>query len=158
MATLEDLENAGALRRYIADLETWELPSRCISCAPSFDVWYANELKAAAKVRGRNLSPFDQVEQFFYDFIIGAPLVYSVDDRKLEPLGLHIWELKPLDVRIFGWVARKGHFIAVAGELKAKLVPSGLYKPFIEGVVNYRNSLPLDEPKSITGLQYSDVF
>ena len=115
MATLEQLESAGQLIRHDAQLEDWELPSRMVTLAPTFEIWLA-ALRGAPFRRGRNLSPFEQVNQIFYDFVMGRPMAFGVDYRKLDPLGNHVWEFKTADMRIFGWFARRAHFIAACGE------------------------------------------
>jgi hypothetical protein len=158
MATLEQLEAGGQLCRYVADLEHWEMPNRCITHAPDFGVWFATALKTEATKRGRNTSPYEQVEQLFYEFIVGQPMAYSVNYRKLEPISRNVWELKTVDVRVFGWLTRKCHFLAVCGEFKDNLKAAKLYKPYIDAVCVFRDRLDLDEPKSICGVTANDVL
>jgi hypothetical protein len=110
------------------------------------------ELEAAPKRRARNLSPFEQVGQIFYDFARGRPMAYTVDYKKLEPHVDHVWEFKTPDMRIFGWFARKGHFIASCGGFKENLTSRKFYLPYIEATLNFCNSLDLNEPKKITGV------
>lgn len=165
MATLEQLEIAGVLIRHHPSLERWEMPERCMRYSIDFGNWSDGILKPAVRVRGRNLSPYEQVEQIFHDFVIGRPMTYGVHHRKLEPLGQHIWELKTPDVRVFGWFARRGHFVAMDGEFKDNLSSSKqkkstaqLYNPHIQRVLDFRNALALDEPKLITGLNHNDIL
>lgn len=154
----------GLLREHFPDLERWEMPERHMYCTPEFDNCIS-AIAPAPRVRGRNLTPHDQVEQLIYEYIVGLPMAYGVGYRKLEPLGQHIFEFRPLDVRIFGWFAEKRHFIATAAELKDKLdskkqkkSTNALYKPFVDGAVSVRNALPLDAPKCITGIRYADIL
>jgi hypothetical protein len=158
MATLEQLEIGGQLHRYDAELEQWEMPERCITHTPDFGLWLENALKPVPCKRGRNLSPYEQVEQVFYDFIVGRPMAYSVNYRKLEPHYQHIWELKTLDVRIFGWLPRNRHFLAVCGDLKDNLTSGKLYKPHVKTVSDFRSSLDLNDPKSVHGVVANDVL
>lgn len=158
MATLEQLETGGHLHRYDADLETWEMPERHMFHAPDFGLWFENVLKPAPCKRGRNVSPYEQVEQIFYDFVVGHPMAYSVDYRKLDPITQHIWEFKTQDVRVFGWLCRRRHFVAVCGDFKDNLVRAKQYKPYIEQVSAFRQALDLDEPKAIHGVKYHDIF
>jgi hypothetical protein len=151
MATLEHLESLGLVVRHQPDLESWEMPNRMISLAPACVTWL-DGLRAWQAKRGRNLTPFDQVEQIFYDFILGRPMAYSVNYRKLDPLANHVWELKTIDVRIFGWFARRAHFIAVCGDFKDNLPSAKFYKPRIESALAFRDSLDLDAPKQIEGV------
>ena len=158
MATLENLEKSGVLARHSPDLEYWEMPERFITYTKDFGIWLEKTLRQADTKRGRNLSPYEQVEQIFYDFVIGNPMAYSVDYRKLDPLGQHIWELKTEDMRVFGWFVRKRHFLVVCGEFKDKIPRAKFYKPYIQRVCDFRAALPLDEPKVNTGVSYNDVL
>ena len=150
MATLEQLAAGGQLIRHEPDFEQWEMPSRFILYPPEFPGWYEGDFKNAPRVRGRNLSPYEQAEQILYEFMLGRPMAYDVDYKKLGPLGQHVWELKTPDVRIFGWFARRRYFVAVRGELKDKIPNAKLYGPYIESVVNFRTALDLDLPKAVT--------
>lgn len=158
MATLEQLELGGQLHRYDAVLEHWEMPDRCVTHTSDFWQWFETVLKQVPCKRGRNVSPYEQVEQIFFDFIIGRPMAYSVNYRRLEPLHQNVWELKTVDVRIFGWLTRKRHFLAVCGDLKDNLTSGKLYKPHIKNVFDFREGLNLDEPKAIPGVVANDVL
>ena len=164
MATLEQLVEQGVLRKHEADLEAWEMPERHLYLSDAFRL-AASFLYIAPKKRGRNVSPGDQVEQLFYDYVVGNPMTYSVHFRKLEPLTQHLWEFKTQDVRVFGWFARQRHFVATFGELKdnlsrekQKVSTNVLYKPYIDHAKLTRDNLQLDAPKMITGLSYADVL
>jgi hypothetical protein len=158
MATLEHLCAAGKLRRHVPDLEDLELPERVMYFAPEFEAWASSTLKAALRDRGRDLTPYEQAELICYEFIIGRPMAYSVDYRKLDPHGAQVWELKTEDVRIFGWFARKAHFVAVGGALKKDLRKAKDYTPHIQKVAKFRNILDLNEPKAITGVTRDAVL
>jgi hypothetical protein len=99
-----------------------------------------------------------QAEQICYDYVLGRPLAYSVDYRKLDPLTSHVWELKTPDVRIFGWFSLKRNFVAVCGSLKKGVPKYKKYEPFIRAVTDFRAALDLDEPKAITGVNHNDVI
>ena len=151
MATLAQLVGIGALEPHEPDLEHDEQPVRFIYLAPSFEAAIVARIAGQPKVRGRNLRPIEQVEMVFYEFVVGRPMSYGVNIKKLEPVGHHVWEMKTEDTRIFGWIARKGCFVAVDVEMKSNLTTNALYTPFIESVVAFRTQLNLDPPKSLTG-------
>jgi hypothetical protein len=151
MATLEQLESGGQISRHDAELETWELSKRMISFTSNFGKWLS-QLKSAPKKRGRTLTPFEEINQSFFAFVMGKPMAFGVDYRKLEPHGNHVWEFKTLEMRVFGWFPRKAHFLAVCGEFKDNLPNNKAYKPFIEQVIKFREALALDEPKAILGV------
>ena len=84
-------------------------------------------------------------------------MIYARDRRLLDPVGFHTWELRTPDVRVFGWLPARRHFIAVSGEMKRRLKPSSKYTPFIQGVVAFRDALDLDAPKALTGVATHDI-
>ena len=158
MATLEQLEAGGHLHRYDAALESWEMPDRYVTHTTDWDTWFEQQLKQVAAKRGRNLSPYEQVEQILYDFVTGRPMAYGVDYKKLEPIGQNVWELKTPDVRVFGWLVRKRHFVAVCGDLKDNLTTMKAYRPHVKTVFEFRNTLDLDPPKAVLGVVANDVL
>ena len=87
MATLATLAAIGTLIRHEPDLEPGEQPSRFTYFAPAAYAWCLSDLPGMARDRGRNETPYEQVEQLLYDVAIGRPMAYSLDYRKLEPLG-----------------------------------------------------------------------
>lgn len=92
------------------------------------------------------------------EFAIGRPMAYSIDYRKLNPLGHHIWELKSVDVRLIGWFVRRATFVTVCGRLKREIKQAKCYTPCILNTAWFRGNLDLDEPKAITGVSHSDVL
>ena len=104
------------------------------------------------------MTPHEQVEQIFFDFVIGRPLAYGVHYRKLDPLAAHTWELKTEDMRLFGWFAHKAHFVAVCGAPKKAIRKFKDYAPFIRCVVQFRTTLDLDEPKAVTGVNHDAIL
>jgi hypothetical protein len=160
MATLEHLSSAsvGALEKEGADLDVDELPLRLVCYAPGARAHIVGKLLSLPRVPGRNTTPLEQFEQIIYEFVVGKPLAYSVDRRKLEPLAQNVWELKTADVRIFGWVPRKACFIVVDGEPKGKVSRFRFYAPYVQAVVAFRDQLDLDHPKAIGGMDYNALF
>ncbi|HZL59844.1 MAG TPA: hypothetical protein VFC38_09090 [Stellaceae bacterium] len=158
MATLEHLVASGKLRKHEPELDDGEMPEGIICLSPECDAWLSNHLIGTPRFSGRKLTAYDQVDQILYDFVIGRPMAYSVHYRKLEPVGSHVWELKTVDVRLFGWFCKKGHFVVVCGSLKNKLRKNKNYAPFIAKVIAFRKALDLDEPKAITGTNHNDIF
>jgi hypothetical protein len=158
MATLDHLVADGKLKKFDPDLEHDEFPERHVYMAPEADTWVDGTLRLAPHGRSLRLSPYGQVEQLLFDFVIGRPLVYDAQRKKLNPVGLHVWELKTLDVRLIGWFPRKRHFIVVCGRLKTELLKASLYAPCINLVTLFRNTLDLDPPKTITGVRHDDVL
>jgi len=157
MATIAILEKTGDLLPYEPDFEANEFPTRWIHQAPSFATWLEITLRAERADAERNLSPYEQVEQLLYSYALGRTMIYARDRRLLTPVGLHVWELKMPDVRLFGWLPQRRHFIAVCGEMKRRLRDNASYRPFLDQVVAFRTALNLDPPKFLTGVQANDI-
>lgn len=157
MATLEGLAGKGELIEYDADMEPGEFPMRRVYVTTSFCHWMEKVLPSETVSSQSPLSPFEQIEQRLYDFCLGRPLFYDRDRKVLTPSGHHVWEIKTPDVRLFGWVPARRRFVVVAGAMKRDLIPNSKYKPYVDGVVAFRNALDLDTPKFLTGVLPSDI-
>ncbi len=158
MATLDELELQGALIRHEADLGPRELPERQIYFAPEFYNSGLDQIEGWPRVRGRNVTPYEQVEQVLYEFVVGEKMVLNQHHKLLNPLKQYVWELRPIDVRVFGWFARRANFIVVAAELKSKLKTIAAYKPFIDQTIQFRDGLDLDAPKLVTGIKANEIL
>ena len=158
MATLEDICKGGALIRHHPELETTELEKRVLCFSTAFKTWLATDLAPVPCFSGRRLTPYEQTEQILYDYVIGRPMAYSIEIRKLEPLSQHVWELKTPDVKLFGWVPQKAHFIVTNGTLKKNVQRFKDYDPHIQVAASFRAALNLDEPKSVTGVLANDIL
>src|ERR1700690_2334695 len=102
MATLEHLVAVGKLEKHEPTLERGDFPDRHVYFAPVAAVWMTATLWHAARDRSRNLSPFEQVDQLLYDFVVGRPLVYDSQRKKLDPYTQHVWEFKTHEVGLIG--------------------------------------------------------
>lgn len=158
MATLDHLVAAGSLVRHDADLEWPDQPKRFVYFAPKALAWIQATLRVMKKDRGRDLEPYEQVEQALYEFVSGLPLAYGQDCRKLDPMVAAVWELKTEDVRLIGWAPRKSTFLVVCGCMKKHLTKFKDYAPLISETQTFRDALDLDEPKAITGVTLNAVF
>ncbi len=158
MATLAHLVATGNLAAHEPDLDDDELPDRAVYFAPAFDAGFGAQLVSVGCLHGRKITPYEQVEQILYEFIIGRPMTYGIHYRKLDPVMSHVWELKTPDVRLFGWFPRKSNIVIVCGDLKDNLTNFKSYAPFIAQVVAFRDVLDLDEPKAITGVRHNEVL
>ena len=157
MATLAQLEEAGRILRHDGGLDDDEQPERILYLAPGLE-WFTEQVLAPIRRRGRNLTPYEQVAQTFYEFVVGNVLPYGHRLHKLDPLASHIWELKTVDVRIFGWFPRRGTFVAVTGAMKDHLTTNASYEPCVTRVRAFRDDLPLDEPKYLTGMRINEIL
>lgn len=150
MATLAILERQGVLHRYETDLERDEQPERLLYCTQGFLGWFEDVLPSLVKDRG-TLKPYEQVDRALREFVTGRPLAYDQGLKVLNPVTHGVWELKTIDVRIFGWFAARNTFVAVNGAMRSTLVPASRYTPFIDEARHVRDSLDLDELKFLSG-------
>lgn len=97
-----------------------------------------------------------QIVSEFFGFIDGAYMRDTLDFRCLEPKDDAIWELKTVDLRIFGWFAAKNYFIAHVAKEKEKLKKWADYQPIFNEVSRFRAILANDLPPHNTG-GYRDV-
>lgn len=158
MATLEDVCASGLLLRFDAELDEGEEARRWLYVTPEFDRWLTADLPTLPRDRGRNLAPVGQLDVLFHDFVVGHPMAYAPDRTSVKPLTSNVWELKSEDVRVFGWFAKRRHFVAVAAAMRKDLKPATRYRLFIDRVCAVRAALPLDEPKSTTGVAADAVL
>jgi hypothetical protein len=157
MATIHELRTAGKLFPYETELDVREFRERWIDFTPSGVSWLENVLPGEVSDAGRKLSPLEQVEQIFHDYIIGRVMQYEVDRKRLVPDRDFVWEFKTPDVRVFGWLPRKRHFIVVDGGMRRDLKPYAKYAPYIQKVVSVRDGLDLDAPKYLEGVRANEI-
>ena len=158
MSTLTQLADRGKLKKYEPEMERDEFPDRHVYFSLEAHAWMEATLVSAPRDRRRDLLPYEQVDLLLYDFVIGRPLAYDQQRKKLDPLGQHVWELKTEDVRLIGWFPRRKSFVVVCGQMKRDLLKAKLYAPCIRHTVWFRENLDLDEPKSVTGVRHDDIL
>lgn len=160
MATLTELADDGRLERIEVDLED-RLPFRCLFGTPGFVAWLENDLPLIQTgAIGAETTPLEQVDALFFDFISG---VHFQEDRRFHPISynpdLFVWELKTLDVRIFGWFVKMDHFVCCFGDHKENLLRiAGRVERLAAQTSFVRQQLPLNEPKHLVSKEYANVL
>lgn len=118
MATLTTLVGRDDLVAVGGGLEDDEQPSRLLYAFPHVVDWLANALPVLRPLDpGTELVPLEQVDVLFHDFVSGEDFAYYERSHSLRPAELGVWELKTLDVRVFGWFPKKGVFVMANVEL-----------------------------------------
>ena len=145
------------LIRFDAGLENDEWEQRLVYQTVEFASWLAKVLPTEENSTDAALYPEEQIEALFRHFILGRPMIFGVNLKKLELLGSHIWAMKTTDVRVFGYFHRKGTFIAVAGEMKHRVPHFRTYAPYLTEVVAAMSSLALEPPPCVIGARIHDV-
>lgn len=102
-------------------------------------------------------TPIQQVDDLFHDFISGEDLGLYEKAHLMNPDTMYIWELKTIDVRLFGWVYRRRCFILANIDSAARIKERGLYAPYRNDTSRKRDMIDLEEPKYVEG-RCSHVF
>lgn len=156
MATPSTLTTEEELVRYELDPADPLVPQRYLYFAPECFDWYDEVLYEAPAEFGKKLTPYQIAADFLRGFVIGRRLFHSSDVVNVMPQRDGIWEMKPDGARFFGWVWKKGMFIAARGELKSLLMAER-YEILIDETIEFRRQLDLDPPKFILGSNH-DLF
>ncbi|MDO8421743.1 MAG: hypothetical protein Q7S99_06250 [Parvibaculum sp.] len=157
MATITNLSgNNGPLTSIKVPLGKRVLPERAIYGLEGFVNWMINEVPEY--VQGRKDAadtPQEQLDAILFKWISGGEMKYDRMFKDLMPASDEVWELKTVDLRIFGWMYQPRVFIAVVGGYTDDYKfpnPKKSYETARNMVVAARNSLNLDEPKYVSGV------
>ncbi len=160
MATIHRLLAEKQLFDITVPLGRREFQSRRIYALLTFVDWKDNELPRLQPGRLRATeTPEEQFDNILFKWISGKEIRYGTMFKDLSPIGDEVWELKTVDLRIFGWMFQKDTFVAVFGDYADNYKPPNLrssYSVAMAKVVGARKKLDLDEPKFITGV-YDDI-
>jgi len=151
MATIAQLEARGVLQRYDPDLGGRELEHRVLLASERFARWVQTALPGLISDWDKELSPEEEFDAFMATYCSGAALVYPKDLHPLRPVGDGVWELRMLDLRVFGWFVLKDWFVAVSGHMARHVKDHDLYRGLVAETVRFREALDLDEPNVVMG-------
>lgn len=152
MATTATLIQEDRLVRFELPPDCLGQPERLLFMAPEFVDWLDDVLWKEKKDRSRDLTPYEQVENMFTQFVSNPGFTGVGDFISIKPQAQGVYEMKTTDVRVFGWFYRPQQFIAVTGEMKKRLkgrrdLVAG-YRKMVEG---FRTKLDLDPPPFVRG-------
>jgi hypothetical protein len=156
MATLPILSGpSGPLTLISVPLGPGRMPERLFYAMPDFMPWMTAEVPAMNQGRlNATQTPKEQLDNLLHKWIAGKPMKYPGTVNDLKPLQNGVWELKSIDLRIFGWIYRRKIFIASLGGYADDYkipTPRKTYGSAIRHVVKDRDSLDLDPPKYTPG-------
>jgi hypothetical protein len=108
-----------------------------------FRAWYRNELPNLSALPGSELSPLEEVESFFRVLMLKKRA--SGQLARLMPTKAGVWEIKPHQVRMFGWFVMPLHLVLVGGAsvVDIKGAEHDGYEPFRQNVIKVRKELGL---------------
>jgi hypothetical protein len=123
---------------------------------PEFVKWLDEELPKLVPGRLRATeTPQEQLDNLFYRWVSGKRIIYDRMFKDLMPMSDEVWEMKTVDLRIFGWLYKPCVFVAVFGDYADLYKPPNVkasYEAARRRVMQVRDNLDLDEPKFATGV------
>ncbi|MFO1113037.1 MAG: hypothetical protein U1E38_01195 [Rhodospirillales bacterium] len=118
--------------------------------------WLLNEVPNLKPGRlGAADTPSEQLDQILHRWIAGKNIKYNRMFKDLMPTADEVWEMKTVDIRIFGWMCAPRTFIAVLGGYADGFKLRGsdrAYDYAKKKVIKFRDGLNLDEPKIAKGV------
>ena len=159
MSTFEHLVEANVIVRIDVEMGLREQPMRLLYGTPDFISWL-NSVLAGAQPSNRlgEATPTEQIDQLFYNFLSGFPLVHMRQFRFIRSEKNAVWELKTPDIRIFGWFLQKDCFVCVFGNWADEVKDHNLYRGYRIAIRRFRRELNLDDSFCVQGVDPSDVI
>lgn len=159
MATIANLLENGFLVALDITLDGRVQPWRRLVASPQFVTWVQRDLpNLESSSIGCEITPIEQVDALFSRFVSGETLHFDRQFHCLRPSTAGIWELKTIDVRVFGWFYAVDLFIAFAGSHADIVKDRHLYPGYRDQAKRHRDLLDLDEPKYVPGDSAHDVI
>lgn len=159
MATIEELEQRGALERVRLRLKRLEFEERRIYLYPEVAVWLRDNVPQMEQFYEENLVPIMQARALFHDFIVGEPFEEERMFWRMRPSEHDIYELKTADLRFFGWFHRPREIVLARSDTFERVHKfQGLASGYRDEVRRLRDDIELDEPKYPVGADPEDVF
>lgn len=159
MGSIAELIDRGAVVPITIELGIDEQPMRFLCGTPNFIAWLQDRLVAHEKsATSDNLSPAEQLDQLFYTFVSGHPLVHPRQYRFIRAESHAVWELKTPDLRIFGWFLARDCFVAVFGDWADRVKDFDLYRGYRLEVRRLRREMGIDESLCVKGTDPRDVL
>jgi hypothetical protein len=159
MPTISDLVDRGALLKIDVELGSHEQPVRLLYGTPDFVLWLQRVIEGASPPRPlAHMSAAEQIDELFYSFLSGAPLVFNRQFRTIRIEHSAVWELKTPDVRIFGWFLAKDCFAAAFGNWADTIKDHDLYRGYRIAIRRLRRELGIDDSLCVKGDAPDDVL
>ncbi len=159
MSTDITLRKAG-YDNYVGPLGPNQLQYRQLWLHLRLQSWIREALPLLRPDHGSS-APLAQFVELLNRYVVGEHLEIG-DGRSLlhvmRPANLGIWELTPVDVRIFGWFLARDVFIATNANEARRIKDWNLYAGFRDESVRERDALHLPNPKFISSTEYDDVL
>ena len=157
--TIATLIEAGAIIRIEVELAPREQPTRLLFGTPGFIRWLEERVNSDDKSPLlADSTPAEQLDNLFYTFISGRPLIYSRQFRSVRAEKNAVWELKTPDLRIFGWFMMRDCFVAAFGDWTNHVKDHDLYRGYRIEVRRLRRELQVEGTLCVEGGEPGDVL
>ncbi len=159
MPTVADLVNSGAILKIEVALAPRDQPLRLLFGTPDFVQWLRDVLAGAQPpAHLGEATPAEQIDDLFYAYLSGRPLVFTRQFRVVRAEENAVWELKTPDIRIFGWFMARDCFVAVFGNWADTIKDHDLYRGYRIAIRRLRRELGIDETLCVKGGEPDDVL
>ncbi|KAA1183978.1 hypothetical protein FP026_06690 [Rhizobium tropici] len=159
MTTFDSLVASEAIVKVEIQLGEGQLPKRLLFATPSFAEWLSERVaKNEPSSLGAVLTPIEQLDFLFYTFVSGKPLIHCRQFRAIRIERNAVWELKTVDLRIFGWFAMRDCFVAVFGDWADHVKDHDLYRGYRLEVRRLRRELGVGDALCVEGVNPEDVI
>jgi hypothetical protein len=155
MATLARIDT---ITKITVRLRWGEFEEREFHALPSFMLFIQEKLPALQQgVLGAKETPQQQLDTVLRKWITGRPMQQGRMFSALRPARDHVWEMKTVDLRIFGWLYRPKVFVAAFAGFTDDYKeqngnrPKETYDAARRRVVWIRDRIDLDPPPFATG-------
>jgi hypothetical protein len=159
MSTIEELVLNGAISRIEVEMTKRDQPLRLLYGTPDFIEWLATLTSGAEpKTRLGQATAAEQIDQLFYSYLSGMPLIHIRQFRCIRAERNAVWELKTPDTRIFGWFMKKDCFVCVFGNWADEIKEYDLYRGYRIAIRRLRRQLGVDDNLCVQGVNPFDVL
>lgn len=159
MTTFDSLLATGSIVRVEIPLDTRSQTHRLLYATPAFVDWLSELSRSdhPSPLRA-DMTPAEQVDFLFFTYVTGQPLTYSRQFRAIRPEPNAIWELKTIDLRIFGWFLRKDCFVCAFGDWADHVKDHDLYRGYRLEIRRLRRELGIGKELCVEGIDPNDVL
>jgi hypothetical protein len=128
MPTIASLVASEAIVPLDIPVDTGEPPWRWLYGTKDFVRWLGQQQSDdAPSPLGIEEGLVEQLDNLFSIFVEGVALHHDRDFHVIDPSERGVWELKTVDLRIFGWFLQRNHFLCVHGMMTDVAKATGMH-------------------------------
>lgn len=159
MTTFDSLLATGSIVKVEIPLDARSQTQRLLYATPSFVDWLSELMSSdPPSPLGADMTPTEQLDFLLFMYVSGQRLTYSRQFRAIRPEPHAVWELKTVDLRIFGWFLRKDCFVCVFGDWADHVKDHDLYRGYRLEIRRLRRELGVGKELCVEGIDPDDVL